>query len=345
MNRAVVAIGAAVVALAAVFIVVVLVIDSSRDDEIAEGIRIGRVDVGGLDVKQARERVQRELAGSVPRRVTVAHRKERFVLRTDKAKARLDVKGTVEAARRRGRAGNNAFSRVLGSSEVDATIAPKINYSRPAIEGFVERVAKRVDDPAKDADIDIRDGKLSRQPAHNGVNVKRPQLVAALEKRMTAPSGAKAIAVPVKITERPDETLADLAKKYPTVLAVDRDAKELRFYKRLRLVDKYEIAVGQGGFDTAAGRYDIKEKDVDPPWHAPDKAWAGDLAGRTIPPGDPQNPLRARWMGFHDGQGIHGTDDIASLGTAASHGCIRMAVPEVKQLFGQVKIGTPLFLQ
>ena len=129
------------------------------------------------------------------------------------------------------------------------------------------------------------------------------------------------------------------------MLAVDRDAKELRFYKRLRLVDKYEIAVGQGGFDTAAGRYEIKEKDVDPPWNAPNKAWAGDLAGQTIPPGDPQNPLKARWMGFYDGQGIHGTDDIASLGTAASHGCIRMAIPEVKRLFTKVKIGTPLFLQ
>ena len=73
--------------------------------------------------------------------------------------------------------------------------------------------------------------------------------------------------------------------------------------------------------------------------------WAGELAGQTIPPNDPRNPLEARWMGFHDGQGIHGTADIASLGTAASHGCIRMAVPDVKRLFRKAKIGTPLFLQ
>jgi lipoprotein-anchoring transpeptidase ErfK/SrfK len=84
---------------------------------------------------------------------------------------------------------------------------------------------------------------------------------------------------------------------------------------------------------------------VDPPWHVPDSAWAGDLAGRTIPPDDPQNPLVARWMGFHDGQGIHGTDDITSLGSAASHGCIRMSVPAVKELYRKVKVGTPVFLQ
>ena len=71
----------------------------------------------------------------------------------------------------------------------------------------------------------------------------------------------------------------------------------------------------------------------------------GELAGRTIPASDPRNPLEARWMGFHDGQGIHGTADVDSLGSAASHGCIRMSVPDVKRLYGEVKVGTPLFLQ
>jgi lipoprotein-anchoring transpeptidase ErfK/SrfK len=129
------------------------------------------------------------------------------------------------------------------------------------------------------------------------------------------------------------------------VLAVDREAKILRLYKHLKLAHKYRIAVGRAGLETAAGRYKIVEKIVNPPWHVPNSDWAGDLAGQTIPPGDPQNPLEARWMGFHDGQGIHGTADVDSLGTAASHGCIRMAVPDVKRLYREVKVGTPLFLQ
>ena len=73
--------------------------------------------------------------------------------------------------------------------------------------------------------------------------------------------------------------------------------------------------------------------------------WAGELAGRTIPPGDPDNPLKARWMGLFDGQGIHGTEQISSLGARASHGCIRMSIKDVKQLYGQVKEGTPVFVQ
>ena len=41
-------------------------------------------------------------------------------------------------------------------------------------------------------------------------------------------------------------------------------------------------------------------------------------------------------MGIFDGAGIHGTDQIGSLGTAASHGCVRMAIPDVIELYDKV---------
>ena len=72
-------------------------------------------------------------------------------------------------------------------------------------------------------------------------------------------------------------------------------------------------------------------------------AWAGDLAGRSIPPG-PQNPLKARWMGIYGGAGFHGTADIGSIGSAASHGCIRMRIPEVIELYDQVPLGAPIYI-
>ena len=57
---------------------------------------------------------------------------------------------------------------------------------------------------------------------------------------------------------------------------------------------------------------------------------------------DPKNPIKARWMGFFDGAGIHGTDAKNSLGSAASHGCVRMAIPDVIELFDRVDVGTPI---
>jgi lipoprotein-anchoring transpeptidase ErfK/SrfK len=75
----------------------------------------------------------------------------------------------------------------------------------------------------------------------------------------------------------------------------------------------------------------------------PNSSWAGSLAGQLIPPG-PQDPLKARWMGFFDGSGIHGTDETSSIGSDASHGCVRMLIPDVIDLYNRVQIGTPVYI-
>ena len=327
------------------FVAAVLVIDAAREEVIADGVRIGSVDVGGLDRQKARERVQRELAAEVPNEVRAAYKDERFVLRPEQAQAQLDVEASVEAALSHSRRGTNPFSRVLTSPDASGTVAPRISVSHAALTRFVGRVAEQVDRSARDADIDWRDGKLYRTPARNGVLTRRSALTEAVLERMRSPTAEREVAVPVKVIDRPDRTLADLAERYPTVIAIDRDAKRLRLYENLKLKRKYTIAVGQAGNETKAGRYEIEEKQVDPAWHVPNSEWAGELAGQTIPPGDPRNALKARWMGFYSGQGIHGTDDIASLGETASHGCIRMSIKDVKELYGEVKEGTPVFVQ
>ena len=318
-------------ALALVLLVVVLLV-ATRDETIADGVRVGTVDVGGLQRDEARDRVRRGLAASAPAaaRVAVVYRDRHFVLRPAVARARLDADATVDAALDRDAAG---------------VVSPRLTFSRAALNTFAARLAKRVDRPARNADIDWHDGKLERTHARSGVQVQRAQLAAALGSTLANPAAPRSVKLPVRITERPDRTLTDLAKRYPTVIAVDRDSKQLRLYKALQLEHKYKIAVGKAGLETSAGRYEIQEKIVNPDWHVPNSDWAGDLAGRTIPAGDPQNPLEARYMGFHDGEGIHGTAELGSLGAAASHGCIRMAVPDVKQLFRQVKVGTPVFIQ
>ncbi|MFQ3679539.1 MAG: L,D-transpeptidase, partial [Pseudanabaenaceae cyanobacterium] len=60
----------------------------------------------------------------------------------------------------------------------------------------------------------------------------------------------------------------------------------------------------------------------------------------VIPAGDPENPLGDRWIGFWtDGKnwsGFHGTPNPRSVGTAASHGCLRMFNEDIRELFGWV---------
>ena len=316
-------------AVAALVAAAVVALAGCGEDKVAEGVRLGALDVGGLNRDDVGLRVQRELGGRVVEPVTATYRDRRFVLHPAGVQARLNLEATLDAAL---------------AADGNAAIAPRVTYSRPALAAFVDRVAKRVDRKARDADIDWRDGKLDRTRARNGLEVQRPQFADALVKAMGNPT-QRSVTVPVKVDERPDRNLQDLAKRYPAVIAVDRDAKVLRLYEHLQLAKRYKIAVGQAGFDTKAGRYKIVEKKVDPDWHAPNREWAGELAGQTIPAGDPRNPLAARWMGIADGQGIHGTKDIESLGTAASHGCIRMSVKAVKELYRKVDKGIPVFLQ
>ena len=335
----------AVLAAFVLFVATVLVIDAARKDVVADGVRIGSVDVGGRDGDEARELLKRELGGEVAKEVRATYKGESFLLRPEEAQARLDVDASVDAALSYSRRDSNPFSRVLAGHDAVGTVTPRISVSRAAVAQFAARVGDEVDRRARDADIDWHDGKLRRTPARNGVQTRRSELVAAILERMSSPAQDRDVEVPVKVIERPDRTLDDLAKRYPTVIAVERDAKRLRLYKNLRLKHKYRIAVGQAGLETKAGRYKVEDKQVNPAWHVPNSDWAGELAGQTIPPGDPDNPLKARWLGFFDGQGIHGTDEISSLGTSASPGCIRMSIKDVKQLYDQVKEGTPVFVQ
>jgi len=144
---------------------------------------------------------------------------------------------------------------------------------------------------------------------------------------------------------QPKVTTANLAGKYPAVVTVDRGNFTLRLFKNLKLAKTYKIAVGQVGLETPAGVYHVQNKAINPAWHVPNSDWAGDLAGKVIPGGVPENPLKARWLGIFDGAGIHGTADIGSLGSAASHGCIRMAVPDVEELYDQVPVQAPVYIQ
>ena len=100
------------------------------------------------------------------------------------------------------------------------------------------------------------------------------------------------------------------------------------------------MAVGAVGFDTPAGLYHIQNKAIDPAWHVPNSDWAGDLAG-TVEPGGPREPAQgplARHLQRRR-HPRHRRDLLA--GHAASHGCIRMAIPDVIELYDQVPVGAP----
>ena len=143
----------------------------------------------------------------------------------------------------------------------------------------------------------------------------------------------------------PDVTTKEVRRQYRTVVTVDRSGLNLRLFKRLRHKKTYDIAIGAAGYGTPGGRFSIQSRQVNPAWHVPNSAWAGSLAGQTIPGGAWNNPLKARWLGVTGSVGIHGTAEEWSIGTRASHGCIRMRVADVIDLYPRVPLGTPVLIR
>ncbi|HEX7291900.1 MAG TPA: L,D-transpeptidase family protein [Conexibacter sp.] len=318
--------------------------DHGKRETIAEGVRVGGVDVGGMSAGEARTALRAQLLKRLRRPVTATYEGRRVVLSARRAGVAVNVEQAVEDAIAESRDGFflSRVAREVTGGSVSADLEPPVVYSRLAVAHFVAQVGDGFDRPARDASIDFSPTSIEPVTAQDGVTVARRALRRATVRALTDADAPSTVRVRARVV-RPKVTTAELASKYPVVITVDRAHFRLRLWKDLKLAKTYTIAVGAVGLETPAGLYTIQNKAVDPVWNVPHSAWAGDLAGKTIPPG-PQNPLKARWMGIYNGAGIHGTDSISSLGSAASHGCIRMAVPDVIDLYDQTPVGTPVYI-
>jgi lipoprotein-anchoring transpeptidase ErfK/SrfK len=320
--------------------------DASRDDLIADGITVGGVNVGGMRAGEARQAIEDQLARPLREPLVVRYQKRRFRLTAANAELRVASERMIQEALDKSREGN-VISRTLreltGEDPEEAALPARVSYSHGAVDKLVKKVEKKVNQPAQDAAVTFAGTSLGTVEGQEGIEVKTDKLRRAVQAELVLPHADRVVEVSTK-TVQPEVTRDELASQYPYVITINRPSFQLRFWKNLQLVKTYPIAVGQVGLETPAGLYHVQNKAVDPAWHVPNSDWAGDLAGTVVPGGTAENPLKARWLGIYNGAGIHGTDATYSLGTAASHGCIRMAIPDVIELYDQVPLATPVYI-
>lgn len=104
-----------------------------------------------------------------------------------------------------------------------------------------------------------------------------------------------------------------------------------------KLAKQYPIAHGMSSYPTPSGAFVVTEMLENPTWTPPNSPWAAGL--EPVPPGG-GNPLGTRWIGTSAPLiGIHGTPQSWSIGSQASHGCIRMLIPDVEDLYEKVEVG------
>jgi lipoprotein-anchoring transpeptidase ErfK/SrfK len=294
------------------------------------GVSAAGVDLSGLDVPTAAAKLDAELGPRLAGNLLIGVAGRPWALTMADAKLKLDSVRTSK--------------RALYAPATATQVTPAITHSRLAVKGFVEGIARKVDKPARDARIKITLRHIYRQRARHGHRLDVDAARKAIDAAIDDPAAPRVLHQPLTRV-RAKVNADDLARVYGTVITIDRDHFKLRLFKALKFRKSYPVAVGQPAYPTPAGRFAITSKQVNPVWSVPNSPWAGELQGTAVQGGSAANPLKARWMGITNGVGIHGTGEDYSIGTRASHGCIRMHVADVIDLFRRVPVGAPVLIK
>jgi lipoprotein-anchoring transpeptidase ErfK/SrfK len=319
--------------------------DAGRHDLIAKGVTVAGIDVGGMRRAAATRLVQQRLADPLDRPIVVRANGRRFRLTAQTAQVTTDVGGMIAEAVTASRQGNliQRSWRALTGGLVHKAVALRMSYSRAAVSRLVRRIKGTTDQPPKGATVTPSVAGLHEVASRQGIALQTTDLQRRVEQALKTPGARRQLVARTRIV-MPAVTTENLAEKYPWYIVVNRPAFRLTVYDHLQPRKTYRVAVGKVGLETPAGLYHVENKAVNPDWHVPNSTWAGKLAGKVISGTDPANPIKARWLGIFNGAGIHGTDALSSLGTAASHGCIRMAIPDVIEVYNEVPVGAPVYI-
>ena len=287
---------------------------------IENGVRIAGVNVGGLDVGQARQQISARFG--TPLRFRFG--KHRWKVQPERLG--LDLTASVD----------DAVSRGLRADSGD-DVEVRAEVDRAQVRSYVNSLEERFGAPAEDARIETLDqGRPVLSPEQWGLAVRRGTMVAGITRTLKTRIRQE-IPVVTK-TLKPTVTRAN----FGPVIVIHRGSNRLSLFNGEQAWRSFQVATGQAKYPTPTGTFSIVDMQRNPWWRPPDSDWAKGL--KPIPPG-PGNPLGTRWMGLSaPGVGIHGTPDAASIGYSASHGCIRMLIPEATWLFDHVRIGTPVLI-
>jgi lipoprotein-anchoring transpeptidase ErfK/SrfK len=344
MRRALVAISCVLVLAAAGGAGILAWADHRSQDRLAAGLRVAGVDVGGLPPAAAVRRLERRVGVPArrPARVRVAGRS--FELTAARAGVDVDLHGAVDRADAAGRRGSflERGWRELTGGQVRHDEPAPVTVDRRAVRHFVSGIAVALGRRPVDARMDIEVDRVRVSPSRHGRRLAaRDALARRLASALTVPDAERTLRGRVARIE-PKATTADVWDARPVAVTVSRSERRVRVFRRGELANSYQVAVGEPEYPTPTGRYAVQVMQKNPPWNVPDSEWAGELAGQTIPGGDPRNPLVARWIGFNGSVGFHGTASLSSLGRAASHGCVRMRPDDVRDLYDRVDVGAPV---
>ncbi len=303
-----------------------------------EGTKIAGIDVSTKSRSWANKEVRARIADPLLAPLTVGHGSRSWRLETSKF-ARVDVEGMTGEAYAAGW-NKGLFDRLYVRwfhKPLNVDVKTRFTFDEARITQFVARLAKEINRPPVDAKQIVVKHKLKILPSKVGFALNRKRTIAVIEAAM--PTGRrnmklKAIVLNPKITR----------KNFKKAIFINLSENMLYLYNYEKIIQSYPVATGQGGFPTPVGDWKIMEKRENPTWYNPHMAWSAGMP-ESIGPG-PGNPLGTRALNLDaNGIRIHGTYSDGSIGSYASHGCIRMHISDSVDLFPRVDVGTPVYIR
>jgi lipoprotein-anchoring transpeptidase ErfK/SrfK len=314
--------------------------DHETEDRILPGVVIDGVDVGRMTRVEAIVAVKATTSLRLGASLTVEATGTSWTATPQELGVRADVAGAVDEALAISRS-LGMVSRVyhrLADDPVGRSLTVGWRYSPTRVDSFVKGIADEVARAPRNASVSLDGTQVRFTHAKSGRALKTDQaeerILTALQQTSTPPLRLTVKPVAPKIAD--DEV--------GTTIVIDKTTNELTLYKGFKLDRTYPVATAMAPFETPSGTWSIVDKAENPTWTNPAPTTWGAGLPLTIPPG-PGNPLGTRALYLNaPGIRIHGTYDSASIGTHASHGCVRMNISDVEEMYPMVPIGTRVLI-
>jgi lipoprotein-anchoring transpeptidase ErfK/SrfK len=312
--------------------------DYVRRDILPSRASIDATSVSNMPRADSVALVEKTVKGKLLSPATVRFRDQSFTL-DPAGYASVDVEGMVDAAMKP-KADAWIIFRVLdriAALPIGSDVPRKMRIDEAKLGAWIAEIDPKVATPAVDATYSVEATGLV---IHEEIAGHRIDMTSAV------PTVSKALLDGVKDVELPDQVIPAKVTKanFGYTIFVRLSQRRVWFYNSDTLVKTYPIAVGTGAYPTPQGVWKIINKRKYPSWSNPAPNGWGSSMPAYIGPG-PGNPLGTRALDL-DASGIrfHGTNKIGSIGTAASHGCMRMLRRDVEEFFELVPVGTRVII-
>ena len=311
-----------------------LVEDVLANGKFPQGVRVVGVSVAGLSRTEALARVQHDLAGVASRPLTLKVDNEKYQISPAELGVMLDYPKMVGEAYRA--AWNvNIFERMVRRfvnrpGQINVSIVATSDSNR--VQTYLDTAVNKINRFPHDAYVDPTSGKPVIVPAEEGRNTDMAQLRKDVDAALMRPDRIAIV--------KPGRTPAGVTDAiFGKIIEINIAEHKLSLWNRDKLLVEFPVACGSPEWPSPPGAWNIVQKERNPSWSNPGSSWATGMPSYIAP--GPGNPLGTRAMATSaSGVLIHGTPSSWSIGQNVSHGCIRMYMKDVEQLFEMVDVGS-----